>query len=80
LTGELRMACKCPVCKKEYSAVTELLEHIVDGGDSSHEKWLESYCTRSNIDYARLILERINGNQNANKQLSSSLNKDFCKK
>jgi hypothetical protein len=74
------MACKCPVCNKEYSTAPELLEHVIDGTDNSHEKWLESYCNKRKIDYARLILERLNGNPNANKLLSATLNKDYCKK
>jgi hypothetical protein len=74
------MTCKCPTCKKGFLEATELLEHFFSGSDSSHEKWLESYCNSKKIDYARLILERLNGDPNANKMLAASLIRDFCGK
>jgi hypothetical protein len=74
------MACKCPICKSGFSGAPELLEHLIEGSDSSHEKWVESYCNAKKIDYARLILERLNGNPNANISLAASLKKDYCAK
>lgn len=72
------MACRCPVCKKTSSTDDALLEHIMTG-DSAHEKWLKSYCNSNKIDFARMILEQINGNANASKPLLASLKRDFCK-
>jgi hypothetical protein len=71
------MACNCPVCKEKLPVAPELVEHLFSG-DSSHEKWVESYCGKKKIDYGRLILERLNGDPNANKTLTVSLKKDYC--
>ena len=72
------MACKCPVCREANSTVGKLLEHIINNTDTSHEKWLESYCEKNKIDFGRLILERLNGNKDANKPLAVPLKRDFC--
>jgi hypothetical protein len=74
------MTCRCQSCKKGFSTGSELLEHIISGPDSAHEKWMESYCDSKKIDYARLILERLNGNEAANKPVIAALKKDFCEK
>ncbi len=72
------MACRCPVCRKTTSTVGILLEHIMTNQDTAHEKWLESYCQLHNIDFGRLLLERINGGKDANKPLIVPLKRDFC--
>ena len=73
------MAFKCPVCKKTTSTVGTLIEHIANNQDASHEKWLEVYCQKNNIDFGRMILERLNGNKDANRPLTVPLKRDFCK-
>ena len=72
------MACKCPVCKKAASGTDGLVTHIVNSHDESHEKWLESYCESNGVDFARMVLEQINGNKNAAKPLTAPVKRDFC--
>jgi len=72
------MICRCPVCRKTTSTVGTLFSHIINNTDTSHEKWLESYCKLNNIDFGRLLLDRINGNKDANKPLTVLLKRDFC--
>jgi len=73
------MAYRCPVCKQTASTVSKLAEHIMNSQDNSHGKWLESYCNSNNIDFARMILEQINGNKDTSKSLIKALKRDFCK-
>jgi len=74
------MACKCPVCNKSMSAIGELVEHVATSQDNPHQVWLESYCTKNKIDFARMVLQQINGDKNASKPLASPMKKDFCNK
>ena len=73
------MACRCPVCKKTIPSVSSFVEHVSGSQDNTHQKWLESYCDKNKIDFGRMILQQINGNQDAYKPLANPFKKDFCK-
>lgn len=74
----LRM-CKCPVCGRQTASVGTLFLHLVNIRDPQHEKWLESYCQSNNINFLKVLVDRVEGIKDANKPLTDALKRDFCK-
>lgn len=72
------MRCKCPVCGRQTATVGTLFSHLVNIHDTSHEKWLESYCQSNGVNFMKVLLERVKGTKNANKPLTDILRRDFC--
>lgn len=70
--------CKCPVCGKQTASVGTLFSHLVNIHDPRHEKWLESYCKSNNINFMKLLVDRVKGAKDANRPLTDALKRDFC--
>lgn len=73
-----RMPCKCPVCGRQTATVGTLFLHLVNIRDTEHEKWLESYCQSNNVNYMKMLVERVKCTKDANKPLTDILRRDFC--
>ena len=72
------MPCKCPVCRKNTTTVGTLFLHLVNIHDTRHARWLESYCQTNNVNFGKLLVDRVKGIKNANKPLTDVLKRDFC--
>lgn len=72
------MRCKCPVCGKSTTTVGTLFSHLVNIHDTRHARWLESYCQTNNVNFGRLLVDRVKGIKDANKPLTDVLKRDFC--
>jgi len=70
--------CKCPVCGRKTASVGTLFSHLVNIHDPSHEKWLDSYCKSNNINFMKVLADRVKEAKDANKPLTDALKRDFC--
>ena len=71
------MNCKCPVCEKKNSTVEALAEHVANSQDDSHQIWIEAYCNKKKLDFARMLLQTLNGKKDAHKPLIAPFERDF---
>lgn len=70
--------CKCPVCGRQTASIGTLFSHLVNIHDPQHGEWLESYCLSNNINFMKLLVDRVKGIKDANKPLTDALKRDFC--
>ncbi len=73
-----KMACICPVCRKRTAHVGTLFSHLVNISDINHITWLESYCKKNNVNFSKLLADRVKEKKDANKPLTDLLKRDFC--
>lgn len=72
------MSCRCPVCGRRTNSVGTLFLHLVNIHNSKHQSWLESYCSSNNINFMKVLVDRVKGVKDANRPLTEALKRDFC--
>ncbi len=72
------MACECPVCGRRTAHVGTLFSHLINIHDINHTARLESYCEKNDVNFGKLLIDRVKEKKDANKPLTDLLKRDFC--